>query len=229
MHNINSKKIDGSLIYAIVGFVILIFSIIGSIVAFFTSSSSDNNSNILSGNQITTDITNGIKVENSIISFELTKLSLNANSKVLVPIERSTSMLTNASRGWDGSSFSKTFNDNYACIDKNGSAVCKTYQLKINNKTNEILKFNAGITSLSGIDNIDVINMASNISVTSINSIKENSTGIANNISIAANSSNMYYFMVFIDDIGTNKNDSNSFIGTIAVSTFDSIITGIFS
>lgn len=228
----NKKKINGPLIYAIVGFIILIISIIGSAYAFFTASSEyDFDGSVMGsgGEQTTTNITNGVKVENSTLSFELTKLSVNADSKVMIPVQKSTSMLTNASRGWNGSAVSSSFNASYACIDKYGSAACKTYQLKITNKTNGILKINAGITSLTGITNLDVIKMASNISVTSVTSIKDSINGIANNVELPANGSNTFYLMVFINDTGTGQTDSGTFTGTITVGTGTGGITGTFS
>lgn len=231
MQENNTKKYDGSLIYAIVGVAILIVAVAGSAFAWYNASATaDISGTVLgSGSQTTTDITNGKKVENSTLSFELTKLSTTADSKAMIPIQKTTAMLTNAAKGWNGSTVNSSFNANYACIDKFGSAACKTYQLKVTNKATGNIKINAGVTSLTGVTNIDAVKMASNISVTSVTSIKGSATGLANNVELAAGASATYYFMVFINDKNTAQTDNGTFTGTVTVGTGTGGITGTFS
>lgn len=228
----NSKNSKGALIYAIAGVCTLIVAVAGSAYAYYNATATGNFSgNAMGGggDQTTTAITNGVKVENSTLSFELTKLSTTADTKVMIPISKTTTMLTNAAKGWNGTAVNGSFNANYACIDKFGSAACKTYQLKITNKTTGNLKVNAGVTALTGVTNIDTVKMASNISVSSVTSIKGSATGIASNAEITAGGSSTYYFMVFINDTGVAQTDSGTFTGTVTVGTGTGGITGTFS
>ena len=96
------------------------------------------------------------------------------------------------------------------------------------------MKFNIGVTSLSGTKtpNIDVVKMASNISVTDVTSIKDSATGIANDVTVSANgTSSTYYIMVFIkNDQVEAQTDEGAFSGTVtAVSTTGAQVKANFS
>ena len=94
------------------------------------------------------------------------------------------------------------------------------------------MNFNIGVTALSGTStqNIDVVKMDSNISVTSATSIKGNASGIANNVSVSANgTSSTYYIMVFIKNLNSAQTDNGAFSGTVtAVSTTGSQVKANF-
>lgn len=205
--NREQKKMNGPLIYAIVGVAVLIVAVAGSAYAYYAASATANLSGTAAG---------------AGLSLTVNKVSTGASGN-LIPIDADTTTLTNAAKGWTGSAIGTSWNASYACKDKNGYSVCQIYEVKLTNDSSVAMNFNIGVTALSGTNtpNIDVVKMASNISVTSANSIKGNATGIANNVAVSANgTSSTYYIMVFIKNLATAQTDNGAFSGTVtAIST----------
>ena len=205
--NREQKKMNGPLIYAIVGVAVLIVAVAGSAYAYYAASATANLSGTAAG---------------AGLSLTVNKVSTGASGN-LIPIDADTTTLTNAAKGWTGSAIGTSWNASYACKDKNGYSVCQIYEVKLTNNSSVAMNFNIGVTDLSGTNtpNIDVVKMASNISVTSATSIKGNATGIANNVAVSANgTSSTYYIMVFIKNLATAQTDNGAFSGTVtAIST----------
>lgn len=210
------KKYNAPLIYAIVGVAILVVAVAGSAYAYYQASATENISGTAAGG-----------------GASLTVSKVSETNGNLIPIDNTTTMLTNAAKGWTGSAVGTSWNANYACKDKNGYTVCQIYEVKVTNSSSNAVTYNIGVTSLSGtnVPNIDVVKMASNISVTSNTSIKGNATGIASAVSVAANSSSSsYYIMVFIKNTSSAQTDSGSFSGVVtATSTAGSQLKATFS
>ncbi len=205
--NREQKKMNGPLIYAVVGVAVLIVAVAGSAYAYYAASATANLSGTAAG---------------AGLSLTVNKVSTGASGN-LIPIDADTTTLTNAAKGWTGSAIGTSWNASYACKDKNGYSVCQIYEVKLTNSSSVAMNFNIGVTALSGTNtpNIDVVKMASNISVTSATSIKGNATGIANNVTVSANgTSSTYYIMVFIKNLTTAQTDNGAFSGTVtAIST----------
>lgn len=205
--NREQKKMNGPLIYAIVGVAVLIVAVAGSAYAYYAASATANISGTAAG---------------AGLSLTVNKVSTGASGN-LIPIDADTTTLTNAAKGWTGSAIGTSWNASYACKDKNGYSVCQIYEVKLTNDSSVAMNFNIGVTALSGANtpNIDVVKMASNISVTSATSIKGNASGIANNVAVSANgTSSTYYIMVFIKNLATAQTDNGAFSGTVtAIST----------
>lgn len=205
--NREQKKMSGPLIYAVVGVAVLIVAVAGSAYAYYAATATANISGTAAG---------------AGLSLTVNKVSTGASGN-LIPIDADTTTLTNAAKGWTGSAIGTSWNASYACKDKNGYSVCQIYEVKLTNNSSVAMNFNIGVTALSGTNtpNIDVVKMASNISVTSATSIKGNATGIANNVAVSANgTSSTYYIMVFIKNLATAQTDNGAFSGTVtAVST----------
>lgn len=205
--NREQKKMNGPLIYAIVGVAVLIVAVAGSAYAYYAATATADISGTAAG---------------AGLSLTVNKVSTGASGN-LIPIDADTTTLTNAAKGWTGSAIGTSWNASYACKDKNGYSVCQIYEVKLTNDSSVAMNFNIGVTALSETNtpNIDVVKMDSNISVGSANSIKGNATGIANNVTVSANgTSSTYYIMVFIKNLATAQTDNGAFSGTVtAVST----------
>ncbi|MGN1342182.1 MAG: hypothetical protein ACI4VL_03020 [Bacilli bacterium] len=205
--NREQKKMNGPLIYAIVGVAVLIVAVAGSAYAYYAATATGNISGTAAG---------------AGLSLTVNKVSTGASGN-LIPIDADTTTLTNAAKGWTGSAIGTSWNASYACKDKNGYSVCQIYEVKLTNSSSVAMNFNIGVTALSGTNtpNIDVVKMASNISVTDVTSIKGSATGIANNVTVSANgTSSTYYIMVFIKNLDTAQTDNGAFSGTVtAIST----------
>ena len=205
--NREQKKMNGPLIYAIVGVAVLIVAVAGSAYAYYAASATANLSGTAAG---------------AGLSLTVNKVSTGASGN-LIPIDADTTTLTNAAKGWTGSAIGTSWNASYACKDKNGYSVCQIYEVKLTNSSSVAMNFNIGVTALSGTNtpNIDVVKMASNISVTSATSIKGSDSGIANNVAVSANgTSSTYYIMVFIKKLTSAQTDNGAFSGTVtAIST----------
>ena len=214
--NREQKKMNGPLIYAIVGVAVLIVAVAGSAYAYYAATATANLSGTAAG---------------AGLSLTVNKVSTGASGN-LIPIDADTTTLTNAAKGWTGSAIGTSWNASYACKDKNGYSVCQIYEVKLTNDSSVAMNFNIGVTALSGTNtpNIDVVKMDSNISVTSATSIKGNASGIANNVAVSANgTSSTYYIMVFIKNLATAQTDNGAFSGTVtAVSTTGSQVKANF-
>ena len=216
--NREQKKMNGPLIYAIVGVAVLIVAVAGSAYAYYAATATGNISGTAAG---------------AGLSLTVEKVSKGANGN-LIPIDADPTTLTKAAKGWTGSAIGTSWNASYACKDKNGYSVCQIYEVKLTNNSSVAMNFNIGVTSLSGTKtpNIDVVKMASNISVTDVTSIKDSATGIANDVTVSANgTSSTYYIMVFIkNDQVEAQTDEGAFSGTVtAVSTTGAQVKANFS
>lgn len=217
MQENNTKKYDGSLIYAIVGVAILIVAVAGSAFAYYNASATADISGSAGGGAPTLTVT---------------KVSTGATGN-LIPIDMTTSMLTNAAKGWTGTAVGTSWNASYACKDKNGYSVCQIYSVTLKNNSGNTQSFNIGVTALSGTNtpNVEAVAMASNISVTSATSIKGTANGIASNVSLNAGAtSSTYYFMVLIKNLSSAQTDNGSFTGTVtAVSSAGAQVKATFA
>lgn len=214
--NREQKKMNGPLIYAIVGVAVLIVAVAGSAYAYYAATATANLSGTAAG---------------AGLSLTVNKVSTGASGN-LIPIDADTTTLTNAAKGWTGSAIGTSWNASYACKDKNGYSVCQIYEVKLTNDSSVAMNFNIGVTALSGANtpNIDVVKMDSNISVTSATSIKGNASGIANNVAVSANgTSSTYYIMVFIKNLTSAQTNKGAFSGTVtAISTTGSQVKANF-
>ena len=204
----NENVSKGSIIYAVVGVCTLIIAIIGATYAYYQASVSNTNA-------VTGEAGGGAP------TLTVEKLSTSATGN-LIPIDMTTDMLTKAAKGWTGTAVGTSWNASYACKDKNGNSVCQIYSVVLTNNSSNAQNFNIGVTSLSGskTPNVDVVLMASNISVTSASSIKGSATGIASNVSVAGNSnSSTYYIMVFIKNLDSAQTDNGAFSGVVTATS----------
>ena len=151
--NREQKKMNGSLIYAIVGVAVLIVAVAGSAYAYYAATATANLSGTAAG---------------AGLSLTVNKVSTGANGN-LIPIDADPTTLTKAAKGWTGSALGTSWNASYACKDKNGYSVCQIYEVKLTNNSSVAMNFNIGVTALSGTStqNIDVVKMDSNISAVS--------------------------------------------------------------
>lgn len=214
--NREQKKMNGPLIYAIVGVAVLIVAVAGSAYAYYAATATANISGTAAG---------------AGLSLTVNKVSTGASGN-LIPIDADPTTLTKAAKGWTGSAIGTSWNASYACKDKNGYSVCQIYEVKLTNNSSVAMNFNIGVTALSGTNtpNIDVVKMDSNISVTSASSIRGNASGIANNVAVSANgTSSTYYIMVFIKNLTSAQTDKGAFSGTVtAISTTGSQVKANF-
>lgn len=217
MNNNEVKKFNAPLIYAIVGVALLVIAVSGSAYAFYVASAAD--STTIKG----TAAGGGAKLT-------VTKQSTAATGG-LIPIDMTADMLTKAAKGWTGTAVGTSWNANYACKDKNGYSVCQIYAISLENTSSNAVSYNIGVTSLTGPTNIDVVKMASNISVTDVTSIKGNTTGVVPNVSVPANgTSGPYYIMILLKNTSNAQTDSGSFSGTVtATSTAGNQLKATFS
>ena len=208
------KKYNAPLIYAIVGVVFLVIAVSGSAYAYYVASAADSTT---------------IKGTAAGGGAELTVSKISNASGALIPIDMTNTMLTNAAKGWSGTAIG--WNANNACKDKNGYTVCQIYSVTLRNTSSNVVNYNIGVTSLTGPTNIDVVKMASQISVTAATSIKGNTTGIAANVSVPANnSSTIFYIMVLLKNVNGPQTDSGAFTGTVtATSTAGNQLKATFS
>lgn len=198
------KKFNGSLIYAIVGVMALIVAVSGSAYAYYQASATNN-----------TTVT-GTAGGGSAPTLTVTKVS-NKNTGNLIPIDMTTEMLTNAAKGWTGTAVGTAWNANYACKDKNGYTVCQIYSVTVKNNATVPVTYTINLTSLSGTNtpNIEAVAMASNISVTSATSIKNNGTICTTSSVAAGGTSTACYFMVFVKNLNSAQTDSGTFTGVV--------------
>lgn len=217
MNNNEVKKFNAPLIYAIVGVALLVIAVSGSAYAFYVASAAD--STTIKGTAAGGGATLTVSKQST------------AASGGLIPIDMTTDMLTKAAKGWTGTAVGTGWNASYACKDKNGYSVCQIYAISLKNTSSNAVSYNIGVTSLTGPTNIDVVKMASNISVTSATSIKGNTTGVASNVSVPANgTSPTYYIMILLKNTSDAQTDSGSFSGTVtATSTAGNQLKATFS
>ena len=210
------KKYNAPLIYAIVGVVLLVIAVSGSAYAYYVASAADSTT------------IKGTAAGGGVV---LTVSKISSAIWALIAIDMTNAMLTNAAKGWSGTAIGTSWNADNACKDKNGYTVCQIYSVTLRNTSSNVVNYNIGVTSLTGPTNIDVVKMASQISVTAATSIKGSTTGIAANVSVPANnSSTIFYIMVLLKNTNSPQTDSGSFAGTVtATSTAGNELKATFS
>ena len=200
----NTNK--GGLIYAIVGVAVLVVAVAGSAYAYYSATATNTNT------------VKGTAGGGAAPTLTVTKEST-ANGN-LVPIDKVAATLTNGAKGWNTTSkaVNSAWNAAQSCTDKNGNTVCQVYSVTVKNNSNTPVIYDISLTALSGANtpNLDAVKMASNISVTSVTSIKGVDKGICTTNSVAGGgTSNTCYFMVFITNLNSAQTDSGSFTGTV--------------
>lgn len=200
----NTNK--SGLIYAIVGVAVLIVAVAGSAYAYYSATATD------------TSTVKGTAGGGAAPTLTVKKES-NASGN-LVPIDKTTETLTKGAKGWNTTSntVNTAWNAAQSCTDKNGNTVCQVYSVTVKNNSNTSVIYDISLTALSGAKtpNLDAVKMASNISVTSVTSIKGVNKGICTTASVAGGgTSTACYFMVFITNLNSAQTDSGSFTGTV--------------
>lgn len=194
------------LIYAIVGVAVLIVAVAGSAYAYYSATAAD------------TSTVKGTAGGGAAPTLTVKKES-NASGN-LVPIDKTVETLTKGAKGWNTTSkaVNTAWNAAQSCTDKNGNTVCQVYSVTVKNNSNTSVIYDISLTALSGAKtpNLDAVKMASNISVTSVTSIKGVNKGICTTTSVAGGgTSTACYFMVFITNLNSAQTDSGAFTGTV--------------
>lgn len=200
----NTNK--NGLIYAIVGVAVLIVAVAGSAYAYYSATAAD------------TSTVKGTAGGGAAPTLTVKKES-NASGN-LVPIDKTVETLTKGAKGWNTASnaVNTAWNAAQSCTDKNGNTVCQVYSVTVKNNSNTSVIYDISLTALSGAKtpNLDAVKMASNISVTSVTSIKGVNKGICTTTSVAGGgTSTACYFMVFITNLNSAQTDSGAFTGTV--------------
>lgn len=200
----NTNK--SGLIYAIVGVAVLIVAVAGSAYAYYSATATD------------TSTVKGTTGGGAAPTLTVKKES-NASGN-LVPIDKTVETLTKDAKGWNKTSnaVNTAWNAAQSCTDKNGNTVCQVYSVTVKNNSNTSVIYDISLTALSGAKtpNLDAVKMASNISVTSVTSIKGVNKGICTTTSVAGGgTSTACYFMVFITNLNSAQTDSGAFTGTV--------------
>ncbi len=200
----NTNK--SGLIYAIVGVAVLIVAVAGSAYAYYSATAAD------------TSTVKGTAGGGAAPTLTVKKES-NASGN-LVPIDKTVETLTKGAKGWNTASnaVNTAWNAAQSCTDKNGNTVCQVYSVTVKNNSNTSVIYDISLTALSGAKtpNLDAVKMASNISVTSVTSIKGVNKGICTTTSVAGGgTSTACYFMVFITNLNSAQTDSGAFTGTV--------------
>lgn len=200
----NTNK--SGLIYAIVGVAVLIVAVAGSAYAYYSATATDK------------DTVKGTAGGGAAPTLTVKKES-NASGN-LVPIDKTVETLTKGAKGWNTASnaVNTAWNATQSCTDKNGNTVCQVYSVTVKNNSNTSVIYDITLTALSGAKtpNLDAVKMASNISVTSVTSIKGVNKGICTTTSVAGGgTSTACYFMVFITNLNSVQTDSGAFTGTV--------------
>ena len=200
----NTNK--NGLIYAIVGVAVLIVAVAGSAYAYYRAPATD------------TSTVKGTAGGGAAPTLTVKKES-NASGN-LVPIDKTVETLTKGAKGWNKTSnaVNTAWNAAQSCTDKNGNTVCQVYSVTVKNNSNTSVIYDISLTALSGAKtpNLDAVKMASNISVTSVTSIKGVNKGICTTTSVAGGgTSTACYFMVFITNLNSAQTDSGAFTGTV--------------
>lgn len=200
----NTNK--SGLIYAIVGVAVLIVAVAGSAYAYYSATATD------------TSTVKGTAGGGAAPTLTVKKESTASGN--LVPIDKTVETLTKGAKGWNTTSnaVNTAWNAAQSCTDKNGNTVCQVYSVTVKNNSNTSVIYDITLTALSGAKtpNLDAVKMASNISVTSVTSIKGVNKGICTTTSVAGGgTSTACYFMVFITNLNSAQTDSGAFTGTV--------------
>ena len=208
----NERKGQGTF-YMIIAMLTLIVAIVGATFAYFSLQASDENT--VKGN--------AAKVG---LILEVRKVSVDASGD-LIPLDET--LLEKAIAG-------DTATENQMCVDKNGNTVCQVYELKVTNEGTAATAVNGSLTlSAETITNLKwQIMTDQSTPVTDSGQFKTtDDTEIAKNDTIEANpGSKTYYIMIWIDEIESEQNDSDTgaFTGVVSFTSADgSGVTGTFT
>ena len=208
----NERKGQGTF-YMIIAMLTLIVAIVGATFAYFSLQASDENT--VKGN--------AAKVG---LSLEVRKVSVDASGD-LIPLDET--LLEKAIAG-------DSATENQMCVDKNGNTVCQVYEVKVTNEGSAATAVNGSLTlSAKTITNLKwQIMTDQSTPVTDSGQFKTtDDTEIAKNDTIEANpGSKTYYIMIWIDEIESDQNDSDTgaFTGVVSFTSADgSGVTGTFS
>ena len=204
------KKLDKKKMYMIFGIVILIIAIAGSAYAYYSATASATISGTVAG---------GANLE-----LKVEKVTTGATGN-LIPVDNDTTTLTKAVIG-EGNTNKE---DSKRCIDKNGLTACQIYKITLTNKSSVSVKIDGGV-SLSGDNtpNIECAKMDNINTVSNNTSCKGNKT-LAKNYNMNANSSVIYYIMVYIKNINSAQTDTGLFTGTVFFNVSGNKIESNFS
>lgn len=208
----NERKGQGTF-YMIIAMLTLIVAIVGATFAYFSLQASDENT--VKGN--------AAKVG---LSLEVRKVSVDASGD-LVPLDEL--LLDKAIAG-------DTATENQMCVDKNGNTVCQVYEVKVTNEGSAATAVNGSLTlSAETITNLKwQIMTDQSTPVTDTGQFKTtDDTELAKNDTVEANpGTKTYYIMIWIDEIESPQNDSDTgaFTGVVSFTSADgSGVTGTFS
>lgn len=205
-----------TLLYTIVGVVLLIVIVISGTYAFFSASATNNKD--INGN--TLDIN---------LSLDVKKISkVGDNSSKLIPIHDGTVS------GYDSQLNSAATASNQ-CVDKNGNTVCQVYEITIGNSGSDDTSVNTSISFYKGnVNNLKWANMSSSNSVGDTHDIVNNvSATVLSNVIVPGNSNNTkQYVMIYVSNTGNDQSeqDKDLFSGIVTVtSIFGDKITAKFN
>ena len=189
---------DKKKIYMIAGILLLIISIAGSAYSYYS----------LVG--VNEDSVYGTTSGSANMNLKVEKISSGATGS-LIPVDNDTTTLTKAVIG----EANTNFEDNKRCIDKNGYAACQIYKVTLTNKSSIALVVSGGV-SLKG-DNTPNIECAimNDINTVADNTSCKGTKTLANNYTIKANESKIYYIMVYVKNLNKIQTDTGEFTGTI--------------
>lgn len=208
----NERKGQGTF-YMIIAMLTLVVAIVGATFAYFSLQASDENT--IKGNAAQAGL-----------SLEVRKVSVDASGD-LVPLDET--LLEKAIKG-DSATGSQM------CVDKNGNTVCQVYEVKVTNEGSAATAINGSLTlSAETITNLKwQIMTDQSTPVTDTGQFKTtDDTEIAKNDTVEANpGTKTYYIMIWIDEIESPQNDSDTgaFTGVVSFTSADgSGVTGTFS
>lgn len=208
----NERKGQGTF-YMIIAMLTLVVAIVGATFAYFSLQASDENT--IKGNAAQAGL-----------SLEVRKVSVDASGD-LVPLDET--LLEKAIAG-DSATGSQM------CVDKNGNTVCQVYEIKVTNEGTAATAVNGSLTlSAETITNLKwQIMTDQSTPVTDTGQFKTtDDTEIAKNDTVEANpGTKTYYIMIWIDEIESPQNDSDTgaFTGVVSFTSADgSGVTGTFS
>ena len=208
----NERKGQGTF-YMIIAMLTLVVAIVGATFAYFSLQASDENT--IKGNAAQAGL-----------SLEVRKVSVDASGD-LVPLDET--LLEKAIKG-DSATGSQM------CVDKNGNTVCQVYEIKVTNEGTAATAVNGSLTlSAETITNLKwQIMTDQSTPVTDKGQFKTtDDTEIAKNDTVEANpGTKTYYIMIWIDEIESPQNDSDTgaFTGVVSFTSADgSGVTGTFS
>lgn len=201
MSKINNKKI----IYAVILVILIIVITISSTYAYFSAISNSDN-NIKGG---TLDVSLGLKVNKTSATGSM------GNS--LIPI------YDGSIAGYD-SQLETASKSEFNCVDKNGYTVCQIYEVIVSNSGNDDINVNTFISfDKKNVNNLKWALMRDENTV-----VSGNTHDITNNINdtiardtlIKSKGSSKLYFMVYVNNTGSDQSeeDRDGFTGTVTVS-----------